>query len=387
MSSQHPFSQEDQEGDSYESLLRTSSSGNGTTSRRRNITQTTSTKETANTTSSHNFPENYTYVSATPFTPPDAEPTSYHQPLQSQTYGGFGPVHPNVCLPADDDSKKAISLPFRMMRRCTNGLRYCGCTNHAMIASEGPDREYYRDDFNDQPSSWTIGTSEEDGIWMNRKDSAGSVMAFMVWFLLGYSAFTITFLAETGGIDPMFSMIYVILCAMALACHVKVTFSDPGTVPASAQPVPSLQKHRDPKQPHALCSQCNTFKPPFSHHCRICKRCISRMDHHCPWMNNCIGAGNMKHFILFLGYTWSCSVMALSLLGWNYFFCVSDTCMFGVLLIQLSRITLFLSTGALLFTSSMLMNVTYGECLLFGPILRMSSLGVPNLNFVVLGSV
>ena len=110
-----------------------------------------------------------------------------------------------------------------------------------------------------------------------------------------------------------------------------------------------------------MCSQCQTFKPPFSHHCRICNRCISRMDHHCPWMNNCVGAGNLKHFLLFLIYTWLCNVMALCLLGWNYFFCVTNDCIFSLLLTQLARITTFLSTGSLLFTSSMIMNVTYGR--------------------------
>eukprot|EP00933_Yihiella_yeosuensis_P033729 TRINITY_DN2737_c0_g1_i2.p1 TRINITY_DN2737_c0_g1~~TRINITY_DN2737_c0_g1_i2.p1 ORF type:complete len:164 (+),score=12.51 TRINITY_DN2737_c0_g1_i2:63-494(+) len=27
------------------------------------------------------------------------------------------------------------------------------------------------------------------------------------------------------------------------------------------------------------------------------------MDHHCMWMNNCVGAYNQKHFLLFLVYT------------------------------------------------------------------------------------
>ena len=77
-------------------------------------------------------------------------------------------------------------------------------------------------------------------------------------------------------------------------------------------------------------------------------------------MNNCVGAGNLKHFLLFLIYTWTCSVYSLILLGWNYFFCATEDCAFNIVLVQLVRLVTLLSVGAFLFTSSMLMNIVYG---------------------------
>ncbi|KAF6205969.1 hypothetical protein GE061_017193 [Apolygus lucorum] len=62
-----------------------------------------------------------------------------------------------------------------------------------------------------------------------------------------------------------------------------------------------------------VCTRCETYRPPRAHHCRICKRCIKRMDHHCPWINNCVGERNQKFFIQFLVFVGILSAYALLL--------------------------------------------------------------------------
>jgi len=47
-----------------------------------------------------------------------------------------------------------------------------------------------------------------------------------------------------------------------------------------------------------FCELCQQWKPPRSHHCSFCGRCVLRMDHHCPFTGNCIGMRNHGHFVL-----------------------------------------------------------------------------------------
>ena len=51
------------------------------------------------------------------------------------------------------------------------------------------------------------------------------------------------------------------------------------------------------------CRKCMVFKPDRAHHCTPCGRCISKMDHHCHWVSNCVAYDNYKYFIQFLSYT------------------------------------------------------------------------------------
>merc|ERR1740124_1548625 len=55
----------------------------------------------------------------------------------------------------------------------------------------------------------------------------------------------------------------------------------------------------------------------------------------------------------------------------NYFFCATEECVFTPVLVQLVRVMSFLSVGALLFTSNMIANVTWGIMTGTGTIDRM----------------
>ncbi|EDL43228.1 DHHC zinc finger domain containing protein [Plasmodium vivax] len=48
------------------------------------------------------------------------------------------------------------------------------------------------------------------------------------------------------------------------------------------------------------CSTCQMLKPARSKHCKYCLSCISRYDHHCFLLNNCIGGYNSSYYLAFI---------------------------------------------------------------------------------------
>ncbi|XP_023772983.1 probable protein S-acyltransferase 14 [Lactuca sativa] len=168
----------------------------------------------------------------------------------------------------------------------------------------------------------------------------GSIMILLVLGVVGVSYYAVVLsiygpALTSGGLDSLIALVVLImfhiLLVMLLWSYFSVVFTDPGGVPPNYRPIVDEERGEtdrltgsefnplttpDPTNSRIrYCRKCNQIKPPRCHHCSVCGRCVLKMDHHCVWVVNCVGAQNYKYFLLFLFYTiLETSLVTLSLL-------------------------------------------------------------------------
>ncbi|KAD6453141.1 hypothetical protein R6Q59_015041 [Mikania micrantha] len=156
----------------------------------------------------------------------------------------------------------------------------------------------------------------------------GSIMILLVLGVVGVSYYAVVLsiygpALTSGGLDSFIALAVLIifhaLLVMLLWSYFSVVLTDPGGVPPNYRPIvdeergdvdrltgsefSSLTTLEPTNARIRYCRKCNHIKPPRCHHCSVCGRCVLKMDHHCVWVVNCVGALNYKYFLLFLFYT------------------------------------------------------------------------------------
>ncbi|GMY14509.1 probable protein S-acyltransferase 16 [Fagus crenata] len=115
------------------------------------------------------------------------------------------------------------------------------------------------------------------------------------------------------------AVVFTFIAIMCVFTYSVSVFTDPGRVPSTY--APDIEDSDNPI--HEIkrkggdlryCQKCSHYKPPRAHHCRVCRRCVLRMDHHCIWINNCVGHANYKVFFVFVVYAVIACIYSLVLL-------------------------------------------------------------------------
>jgi len=68
-----------------------------------------------------------------------------------------------------------------------------------------------------------------------------------------------------------------------------------------------------------LCVFDEVIKSENSFHCTICNRCSDNYDHHCPFIDNCLGTRNHKYFLLFLISYFIYSLLVIGGAIWKFY--------------------------------------------------------------------
>uniref|UniRef100_A0A3Q3L0R3 Palmitoyltransferase n=1 Tax=Mastacembelus armatus TaxID=205130 RepID=A0A3Q3L0R3_9TELE len=131
-------------------------------------------------------------------------------------------------------------------------------------------------------------------------------------FLVGattlFFCFTCPWLSEYfSSVIPIYNAV-IFLFTLANFC--MATFMDPGVFPRAEEDEDKEDDFRAPLYKTVeikgiqvrmkWCSTCRFYRPPRCSHCSVCDNCVEEFDHHCPWVNNCIGRRNYRYFFLFL---------------------------------------------------------------------------------------
>lgn len=161
------------------------------------------------------------------------------------------------------------------------------------------------------------------------KDICGYMCCVFMWLLISYAEYVVMFiilLPEQSNAYRISNVIlFQVLTFLAIVSHLKTMFTDPGSVPKGNATNETIQKMGLREgQIIFKCQKCCCIKPERAHHCSVCQRCIRKMDHHCPWVNNCIGENNQKYFVLFTLYIATISLHAVTISIYRLIYCVSN---------------------------------------------------------------
>ncbi|KAL1984855.1 hypothetical protein VTN96DRAFT_8610 [Rasamsonia emersonii] len=131
---------------------------------------------------------------------------------------------------------------------------------------------------------------------------AGVFAASLFWVGVRY---IMKILPVTWAARPFLNIFFAIFYSLTTYFYILSMTEDPGYVPKlgsrnqQREVIRELVDDWKFDEEH-FCIHCMVRKPLRSKHCRRCGRCVAKHDHHCPWIDNCVGVNNLRHFVQYI---------------------------------------------------------------------------------------
>lgn len=126
-----------------------------------------------------------------------------------------------------------------------------------------------------------------------------SLIILSIVITLSLIGLFIPYLQEEGYLLPMFEYMFSITTIIYLILYSYIIFSDPGIIKKQNNDT-WIDIINSGKALNKMCPYCMVEQGKFTKHCFLCNKCIEVFDHHCHWINNCVGHLNKPWFLLFI---------------------------------------------------------------------------------------
>ncbi|CAG9326253.1 unnamed protein product [Blepharisma stoltei] len=92
-------------------------------------------------------------------------------------------------------------------------------------------------------------------------------------------------------IFSVFTILFMIICTIIDPTDLAIEAERNAKNGTSSYKISGLTK---------ICRICKSYVHDNAKHCGYCDRCVDGFDHHCKWLNNCVGKKNYKYFIFLI---------------------------------------------------------------------------------------
>ena len=126
-----------------------------------------------------------------------------------------------------------------------------------------------------------------------------SWVALIIFLVLFY---TLYLPLHTDAAGIVLGALYTATAAIVTYSAWKAMIIDPSDPSVAAKRLNSIAASSSAEGADTMwCYLCKVSVSRRSKHCRRCNKCVDVFDHHCPWLNTCIGAQNYRLFLVLLG--------------------------------------------------------------------------------------